>query len=131
MIVNKLVVILLLVYVVLEFAVMYPVLPTILDKETIEKMLKSYKGTVIFVSHDRYFVRKISDSLLSLDNGVATYYPYGYSQYISKKEDRTFVIREEVKKEKPEVKKEKAEKAKEEEKEENTPASEEDKETLQ
>ena len=77
----------------------------IVSKETIEKMLKSYKGTVIFVSHDRYFVRKISDSLLSLDNGVATYYPYGYSQYISKKEDRTFVIREEVKKEKTEVKK--------------------------
>ena len=77
----------------------------IISKETIEKMLKSYKGTVIFVSHDRYFVRKISDSLLVLNDGVVNYYPYGYNQYMSKKEDKSFTVKEEVKKEKPEVKK--------------------------
>ncbi len=77
----------------------------IVSKETIEKMLKSYKGTVIFVSHDRYFVRKISDSLLVLKDGGVNYYPYGYSQYMSKKEDKTFIVKEEVKKEKPVEKK--------------------------
>ena len=45
----------------------------IVSKETIEKMLKDYKGTIIFVSHDRYFVRKISDSLLVLEDGEAKY----------------------------------------------------------
>lgn len=80
----------------------------IISKETIEKMLKSYKGTVIFVSHDRYFVRKISDSLLVLNDGVLNYYPYGYNQYMSKKEDKSFTVKEEVKKEKPEVKKDRS-----------------------
>ena len=71
----------------------------IVSKETIEKMLKGYKGTIIFVSHDRYFVRKISDSLLVLEDGEATYYPYGYNQYMAKKEDKRYEVRIEVKKE--------------------------------
>ena len=72
----------------------------IVSKETIEKMLKGYKGTIIFVSHDRYFVRKISDSLLVLEDGEATYYPYGYNQYMAKKEDKKYEVRVEVKEEK-------------------------------
>jgi len=56
----------------------------IYSKERIEKMLKDYKGTVIFVSHDRYFVRKIADSVLAFENNSAIYYPYGYSQYEEK-----------------------------------------------
>ena len=72
----------------------------IVSKETIEKMLKGYKGTIIFVSHDRYFVRKISDSLLVLEDGDATYYPYGYNQYMAKKEDKKYEVRVEVKEEK-------------------------------
>ena len=71
----------------------------IVSKETIETMLKGYKGTIIFVSHDRYFVRKISDSLLVLENGEATYYPYGYNQYMLKKEDKKYEVKVEVKKE--------------------------------
>ncbi len=78
------------------------------SKETIEKMLKDYKGTIIFVSHDRYFVRKISDSLLVLENNEATYYPYGYNQYMAKKEDKSYEVKVEVKKEeKPLVNKDK------------------------
>lgn len=71
----------------------------IVSKETIEKMLKGYKGTIIFVSHDRYFVRKISDSLLVLENGEATFYPYGYNQYMLKREDKKYEVKIEVKKE--------------------------------
>lgn len=71
----------------------------IISKETIERMLKDYKGTIIFVSHDRYFVRKISDSLLVLENGEAFYYPYGYNQYMAKKEDKKYEVTIEVKKE--------------------------------
>ena len=41
----------------------------IVGKETLEDLLKEYKGTVIFVSHDRFFVKKIADSILAFQNG--------------------------------------------------------------
>ena len=54
----------------------------IVGKETLEDILLQYQGTIIFVSHDRYFIRKISDSLLVFSQGNTQYYPYGYSQYL-------------------------------------------------
>ena len=36
----------------------------IVGKETLESMLKDFSGTLIFVSHDRYFVRKVANRLL-------------------------------------------------------------------
>ena len=53
----------------------------IVGKEALENMLINYEGTVLFVSHDRYFVQKIADSLLSFEKGQAIYYPYGYQEY--------------------------------------------------
>lgn len=50
-------------------------------KETLENMLKEYSGTVIFVSHDRYFVNKVADKLLVFDSVGATFYPFGYAEY--------------------------------------------------
>ena len=44
-------------------------------------MLKEYPGSVLFVSHDRYFVKEIADSLLVFEEGAVNYYPYGYEQY--------------------------------------------------
>lgn len=40
----------------------------IIGKESLEKMLQNYKGTIIFVSHDRYFVNKIATSLIVFEN---------------------------------------------------------------
>lgn len=54
----------------------------ILGKEALEKALKDYTGTIIFVSHDRYFIKKIATSCLLLDNGSAKYYENGYGEYI-------------------------------------------------
>ena len=68
----------------------------IYSKEKIEKMLKEYKGTIIFVSHDRYFVRKIADSVLCFDHGRAIFYPYGYNQYLEKANDREFLRENDV-----------------------------------
>ena len=59
----------------------------IVGKETLEEMLSHYSGTVLFVSHDRYFVRKISNSLLSFENDGVKYYPYGYGQYLENKKN--------------------------------------------
>lgn len=53
----------------------------IVGKETLENNLKEYEGTVVFVSHDRYFVNKIADKLLVFENGKANFYPYGYAEY--------------------------------------------------
>ena len=56
----------------------------IVGKETLEDMLKEYKGTIIFVSHDRFFVKKIADSILAFENGNAYFYKYGYDEYVEK-----------------------------------------------
>lgn len=54
----------------------------IVGKETLENMLKGYAGTVLFVSHDRYFVQQVADSLLVFENGKVNYYPCGYNEYM-------------------------------------------------
>lgn len=41
----------------------------IAGKETLERMLERYEGTLLFVSHDRYFVNKIAESLIVFENG--------------------------------------------------------------
>ena len=56
----------------------------IVGRETLENMLKEYKGTIIFVSHDRFFVKKIADSILAFENGNVHFYRYGYDEYIEK-----------------------------------------------
>ncbi len=59
----------------------------IVGKESLENMLKEYKGTLIFVSHDRFFVNKIADSILSFENGTTKFYPYGYEYYLEKRDE--------------------------------------------
>ncbi len=54
----------------------------IIGKETLEDMLLSYEGTVLFVSHDRYFIQKIATSLLVFEKNEVKYYKYGYEQYL-------------------------------------------------
>ena len=54
----------------------------IIGKETLEEMLLKYEGTLIFVSHDRYFTQKIATSLLVFENSSVQYYMYGYGQYL-------------------------------------------------
>lgn len=56
----------------------------IVGKETLESMLKDYKGTLIFVSHDRYFVKKVATQLLVFEDGTINLYQFGYEQYQEK-----------------------------------------------
>ena len=60
----------------------------IVGKETLENMLKEFSGTVIFVSHDRYFVNKVADKILDFEEGKTTFYPYNYSEYELKKKEK-------------------------------------------
>lgn len=69
----------------------------IVGKETLENMLAEYTGTLVFVSHDRYFVQKIATKLLafSSENGKtsATFYPYGYEELERKEKERSEYIK--------------------------------------
>lgn len=49
----------------------------ILGKEALEKSLSEYEGTILFVSHDRYFVNKMAKGILSIESGRADYYQVG------------------------------------------------------
>lgn len=53
----------------------------IIGKETLEKMLSEYTGTVITVSHDRYFINKVCDRLLVFEKDGLKAYDCGYSEY--------------------------------------------------
>ena len=64
----------------------------IIGKESLENILKEYKGTLIFVSHDRYFVNKIADSLLIFDKDKASYFDGTYAEYMEKKQAENEVL---------------------------------------
>lgn len=54
----------------------------------LETYLKNYKGAVLIVSHDRYFLDKIVTKVIELENGNASVYAGNYSDYSVKKEQR-------------------------------------------
>jgi len=56
----------------------------IIGKETLETMLKDFKGTLIFVSHDRYFVKQVATQLLVFEDGTTNLYKFGYEEYQEK-----------------------------------------------
>ena len=58
----------------------------IIGKESLENLLKAYEGTVIVVSHDRYFINKIADSLLIFKENGVEYFNGTYAEYIEKNE---------------------------------------------
>ena len=56
----------------------------IVGKEALESMLKAFEGSVLFVSHDRYFIKQLADALLIFDDDKVTFFPYGYEYYMEK-----------------------------------------------
>lgn len=78
----------------------------IVGKEHLENILTEYEGTIIFVSHDRYFVQKIADQLLVFDDDGVTYYPYGYDEYLKTIQNKEQIQLEQPKKEEKKVIKE-------------------------
>lgn len=59
----------------------------IIGKETLENMLSAYTGTVITVSHDRYFINRICDRLIVFENGKARVFDGSYGEYELQKTD--------------------------------------------
>ncbi len=57
----------------------------ILSKETLEELLEDYTGTLLFVSHDRYFVNRLAGRLICFENDGVKYYDCRYDEYLLKK----------------------------------------------
>ena len=74
----------------------------IVGKETLEEILKEFSGTVIFVSHDRYFIKQISTALLDFRKGATQFFEFGYEEYLNKSKTPVEVV---LKQEKPKEKK--------------------------
>lgn len=69
-----------------------------IGKETLEKLLMDFSGTVIVVSHDRYLINRVAKSLIVFENGGVRYFDGTFDEY----EEREKETAEEVAKEKPE-----------------------------
>lgn len=77
------------------------------SKEVLESALINFPGTIIFVSHDRYFINKIADQVVELERTKATVYLGDYDYYIEKKleeEERSKLLEEVSTPEQPETK---------------------------
>jgi ATP-binding cassette subfamily F protein 3 len=59
----------------------------IISKEILESALNRYTGTVLYVSHDRYFINRTATRILDLTNGSFINYIGNYDYYLEKKED--------------------------------------------
>ena len=70
----------------------------IIGKETLEKLLMDFSGTVIVVSHDRYLINRVAKSLIVFENGGVRYFDGTFDEY----EEREKETAEEVAKEKTE-----------------------------
>src|SRR4029077_2485909 len=55
------------------------------SRQALETILAQYDGTLLFVSHDRYFVDALATTLWTLEDGVITSHVGGYSAYRTKK----------------------------------------------
>jgi ATP-binding cassette subfamily F protein 3 len=67
-------------------------------KEALEESLNGFSGTILFVSHDRYFISRVATSLLLMEDGRITYIPYGYHEYMEHQKEGTAARPAEAKK---------------------------------
>lgn len=58
----------------------------IIGKEALEKMLNEYEGTVLFVSHDRYFISRIATGILEFSQTEVRQYKMNYEDYLAEKQ---------------------------------------------
>ncbi len=58
----------------------------IVGKDALEQMLKDFPGTVLFVSHDRYFIKQIATGVLEFGKDTVKQYNYSYEDYLVEKD---------------------------------------------
>ncbi|MBQ8933983.1 MAG: ABC-F family ATP-binding cassette domain-containing protein [Lachnospiraceae bacterium] len=62
----------------------------ITSREILEEAVRNYEGTVIYVSHDRYFINRTATRILELDHGHFVNYQGNYDYYLEKQNDAAF-----------------------------------------
>lgn len=69
----------------------------------LESYLASYKGAVIIVSHDRYFLNAVASDICEIENGELVRYKGGYSAFLTQKEERIKTLTKEYEKQQKEI----------------------------
>lgn len=73
-------------------------------KEVLEKALADYDGTLLFVSHDRYFINKLANKIVVAKDGQAKIYEGNYTYYLNEKAKEEAAAQEKAAQEAPVVK---------------------------
>lgn len=68
------------------------------SKEVLETALSRFAGTLIFVSHDRYFINELATSVMALDKDGSHLYPGNYDDYLDRRQQEPDVAHKETKK---------------------------------
>ena len=63
-------------------------------KEVLEQSLDNYDGTLLFVSHDRYFINELANKIISVRDGHAKIYNGNYSYYLDEKAKQAAAVQE-------------------------------------
>ena len=63
-------------------------------RESLEEALKEFEGTIIFVSHDRYFISAVADRVVEIEGGMLTAYQGEYQSFIAQKQAMGAAARE-------------------------------------
>ena len=63
-------------------------------KEVLEQALNTYDGTLLFVSHDRYFINELANKIISVRDGHAKIYNGNYSYYLDEKAKQAAAVQE-------------------------------------
>lgn len=63
-------------------------------KEVLEQALDTYDGTLLFVSHDRYFINELANKIISVRDGHAKIYNGNYSYYLDEKAKQAAAVQE-------------------------------------
>ena len=60
--------------------------------ETFEEALEEFKGTIFFISHDRYFINKIGERVIAIEDNTFKSYPGNYDYYKSVKDELSIKV---------------------------------------
>ena len=76
----------------------------IASKEALEELLLDYEGTLLFVSHDRYFIKKLANKLLVFTEGKTEFKDMGYEEYLLEEKEKVEEVSQKEETEKPKKK---------------------------
>lgn len=65
-----------------------------IGKQALESMLRAYTGTVLFVSHDRFFIKEVATAMLVFEGDKVVYYPCEYEEYVIERQKKEAIALE-------------------------------------